>query len=129
MPYKNRQRAADYYKIYYKKNKEKFKIRYREYYLKNKVGFLLQLRKANYKRRIEILEYLGGKCKSCGFTDWRALQVDHINGGGRSELSKSGYPKYLSKIINNKNKYQLLCSNCNWIKKYENNETRQSVLK
>ncbi len=28
----------------------------------------------------------------------------------------------ISKGLNIKNNYQLLCANCNWIKRYENNE-------
>lgn len=33
----------------------------------------------------------------------------------------------IMKIIENEEgKYQLLCANCNWIKRFENNETRKS---
>lgn len=64
-------------------------------------------------------------CVRCGFSDIRALQLDHINGGGTREnrasrrhsdhwtkIIKAGFPKG----------YQVLCANCNWVKKYENGE-------
>ena len=75
----------------------------------------------NYRRKV--LELLGNKCVKCGFTDIRALQVDHIDGGGAKEkrLLKT-LPMY-RKILKTKGKgYQLLCANCNWIKRYENGE-------
>lgn len=55
------------------------------------------------------------------------LQIDHINGGGRIELDiVNNRVKYYMKIIKsikeNKNEYQLLCANCNWIKLHVNNE-------
>ncbi len=34
------------------------------------------------KRRIQVFEILGDKCKECGFSDKRALQVDHIFNNG-----------------------------------------------
>lgn len=83
--------------------------------------------------RREILDLLGGqKCIRCGFTDWRALQVDHINGDGcrdqRFKSSGTG-PNYWSfrawlMLYPEKAKlvYQILCANCNWIKRYENGE-------
>ena len=33
--------------------------------------------------RNEIIDLLGSKCIRCGYTDRRALQIDHIYGGGR----------------------------------------------
>lgn len=64
------------------------------------------------------------ECFRCGFTDWRALQIDHLNGGGHKErtASKNSQKVLLSNILNNPEKYQLLCANCNWIKRYENKE-------
>ncbi len=75
--------------------------------------------------RLVLLKHLGDKCVRCGFSDPRALQIDHINGGGRNERTKLGgiyYKKVLESIINKEGKYQLLCANCNFIKRYENNE-------
>ena len=70
---------------------------------------------------------LGGKCSRCGFEDSRALQIDHINGGGVAEIKtiKGNYLRLvLQSVSKGENKYQLLCANCNWIKRVENNEIR-----
>jgi len=64
---------------------------------------------------------------SCGFTDIRALQIDHINGGGTKEFKQKnsgGIYKHilglpLDKVHVN---YQILCANCNRIKVYKNHE-------
>lgn len=77
--------------------------------------------------RQKIIMALGGKCAWCGFDDWRALQVDHINGGGTTERRKRNSTRaYLEDIANgNSAKYQLLCANCNQIKRYEAGEVRR----
>lgn len=142
---------------YYLKNKEACLKKHKEYYYKNKERFL-QLAKNNQKKKLEKMdndpiykakvinhnrqwrrEYrakirsrtflvLGSKCVRCGFADSRALQIDHINGGGNQELSYDrGGEGYYLKIVKevesgNNQKYQLLCANCNWIKRCENNE-------
>lgn len=64
---------------------------------------------------------LGGKCRRCGFSDTRALQIDHVNRNKRKESSYAAARKVLS---GNTTDYQLLCANCNWIKRAENGETR-----
>lgn len=76
-----------------------------------------------YRRvRKEALEILGSKCCKCGFSDIRALQIDHINGGGNRERKEKGDYAMYKGVILNPEKYQLLCANCNWIKRHENHE-------
>jgi hypothetical protein len=90
-------------------------------------------RRENHReRRLEIINFLGGVCVRCGFSDWRALQIDHVIGGGskeRKENRKNSYAKtYYQMIIEDTSgKYQLLCANCNWIKRYENLEERKDL--
>ena len=78
------------------------------------------------KRRLKVIELLGGKCLHCGFTDVRALQLDHINGGGSKVRDGKNHnnmiTKYLKDIELAKEEVQVLCANCNWIKRYENRE-------
>ena len=66
-------------------------------------------------------------CKNCGFDDIRALQIDHIFGNGpEMRLSKPGIMKYY--LENPDTAYedlQILCANCNWIKRSVNGETRK----
>ena len=75
------------------------------------------------KLRREVIAIYGGKCLRCGFTDWRALQLDHIKGDGYKEKHRYYYG-FLKQLIANPDfeKFQLLCANCNWIKRHENNE-------
>lgn len=75
--------------------------------------------------RVEIIQLLGGKCKECGFSDGRALQIDHIFGGGNKELlnGRRGGLMYYYKVLRDQTgQYQLLCANCNWIKRHEQKE-------
>lgn len=82
--------------------------------------------KYNKSVRCATLTILGNKCVKCGFDDARALQIDHINGGGVRELKKVNGASYWNQVIksvlNKENKFQLLCANCNWIKRSENKE-------
>lgn len=143
----HREHALERQKEYEKANKEKIKETKKVYRHKPEVALDLRIRSLKryhnnpeYRKRSlilaavkrleyrrEILKVLGGeKCIRCGFDDYRALQVDHINGGGRKEfkenpaLTRAKY--YLEHIKNNLSKYQVLCSNCNWIKRHEKNE-------
>lgn len=57
--------------------------------------------------------------------DKRALQIDHVHGGGvktRQESSSDRYIKILKEIREGSKKYQTLCVYCNWIKRYQNKE-------
>ena len=111
---KHPERAAQIRKKYLKKHKEELRI-----YNCNREQKLRQL----------IIEKLGGICIKCGFSDYRDLQIDHKNGGGtkasRNRVNTRHYYKLLIKlpIDKLKEKYQLLCANCNWIKRYENDES------
>ena len=83
--------------------------------------------------RQSILDELGRRCVRCGFDeDVRALQVDHVNGDGAAErarlCTKFGSIRYYSNILDNvkSGNYQILCANCNTIKKYECGEFRKA---
>lgn len=86
---------------------------------------------AHNKTRDKIIAALGSKCVRCGFDDPRALQVDHINGGGTQEHKELGIWGVMKKVLyhveigNVDEYYQLLCANCNWIKRSENRECRK----
>ena len=85
--------------------------------------YLAYRNEKNRELRQQGITKLGGKCIKCGFSDIRALQFDHINGGGKRELKRTGtMTRYIAVLKDNGTKYQLLCANCNWIKKYDNNE-------
>ena len=82
--------------------------------------------------RDRLIIRLGGKCKKCGFLDKRGLQLDHIKGDGYKERNgRTLYKRLLDMDLEEvKNNYQILCANCNWIKRFENNEVayRRKIL-
>jgi len=86
-------------------------------------------RQQRNRDRLALLEYMGNKCERCGFSDWRALQIDHINGGGVREQKEAPHLKnpmsYYLHIKARPELYQLLCANCNWIKRYERKEVAE----
>src|SRR3990167_1754197 len=75
-----------------------------------------------HKLRKDALTLLGDKCVICGFNDARALQIDHINGGGAKENRELRTQGIYRRVLTGVAGYQLLCANCNWIKRSENNE-------
>ncbi len=83
-------------------------------------------RNKKYKQRIrlETLSLLGElKCCKCDFDNYLALHIDHIYGGGHQERKR--YPSVLQqkKLIEaNPQNYQILCANCNAIKRVINKE-------
>ncbi len=89
-------------------------------------------------QRAVLVAELGGKCSCsgdgcwhdgpCGMDDRRCLQLDHINGDGAADRKRlgrshiSGY--YYSRLVEARQKIQLLCANCNWVKRVQNGEIR-----
>lgn len=84
--------------------------------------------------------FLGGKCScrrddcwhegECSVSDYRCLQLDHINGDGAKDRERLGGPivrYYFNHLDEAKANLQLLCSNCNWVKRVHNRELRNGV--
>lgn len=93
-----------------------------------------QGRRYYYKVRGRSYELLGNKCSKCGNSDKRVLQIDHIPGGGSSRklVNRSGQgarKRILNEIEAGSKDYQLLCANCNIIKKFENQEIKGHLRK
>jgi len=76
------------------------------------------------RTRKAVFDLLGDKCVRCGFSDKRALQVDHVNGRRGESGTHTGRYLYRQIILGKlpKEGFQVLCANCNWIKRSENNE-------
>jgi hypothetical protein len=81
-------------------------------------------RKFHEKLRMSVFEALGGqRCVRCGYdTDMRVLHFDHKHGGGLAEKRRLGVVAMYHRMIEHPDDYQVLCANCNWIKKFDNNE-------
>lgn len=109
---------------YREKNKEEINRRTRERYKLQKPDRKEYSRERQRKLRDKAIEVLGGsRCIKCGFSDIRALQIDHVNGNGKKEREKMGQIVMYKKIIDtNGVGYQILCANCNWIKRHTHNE-------
>lgn len=75
------------------------------------------------KLRLRVITHLGEVCAQCGYNDVRALQLDHIAAlrGKKRPLATTMLRRILSGEETN---IQLLCANCNWIKRLENHEHR-----
>lgn len=119
----------------------------KEYYIKNKDSILIRTRKTNKKRyllmkkdlllkhleyrinwRIKVIGHLGGICSKCKFSDIRALQIDHVNGEGIIDRNGKTVEFYKRVIEDKEGKYQLLCANCNMIKRIENHEHKKNTI-
>ena len=82
------------------------------------------VRKHREKVKALIYQLLGGpKCVRCGFDDERALQIDHIHGAGTRGRNERGVHREYADILRwGREKFQVLCANCNWIKRKEDGE-------
>lgn len=90
-----------------------------------------QLNKDSGRRiKLAVFALYGSACQKCGFADDRALQIDHINGTGEHKARshrRSGLSLYSAILRGDmaQEDFQLLCANCNWIKRVENDECRR----
>lgn len=124
---------SEFYTKYQGDCKECFRKAVHRYRLKNIDAIRAYDRKRNEIRerqsKEKIYELLGGKkCKRCGITDERVLQIDHVYGlRGKKRLRQMS--KKIKEISDNPKDFQCLCANCNWIKRHENGETSSKYYK
>lgn len=89
---------------------------------KKPVNALSKAKKAELKcaaKRSAAIAYLGSQCVQCGFSDLRALQIDHVYDDGKHDRIMFNPTQIYQRILNGSPRYQLLCANCNWIKRFE----------
>lgn len=113
MGYKNKQDHLEYNRLYRERNR-----------------VLLREKDKQKRRKYKelVLNYYGKMCAHCNFTDYRALQIDHIADNGAQERvslggkQMSGWRFYEYLVKNNfPIGYQTLCANCNNIKQWNKN--------
>lgn len=114
--------------------------RKREWYRKRKLdqSFVDKLRKHcreyRYQDKFDVIKWYSNgsmKCASCGFDDFNALTIDHI------DYKENYYLKYTSgsnfyrelKRLNYPVGFQVLCANCQNIKRYEHKEFKNHVVR
>ena len=124
---KNKQKQAGYCRYYRKTNAEKIRAKH----MARKEEIIAHNAEKRRLEKVGVMNhYSNGTmcCVRCGFSDIRALSIDHINGGGtkhRIELGRTGEAFYRWLRMNGYPEgYQVLCHNCQWIKKSENREVR-----
>jgi RNase P subunit RPR2 len=77
--------------------------------------------------RTRLRNLLGDDCVMCGFSGFRALQIDHIKGDGWNDyITGQRALFYLKHPDLARERLQLTCANCNWIKRYELKESRRN---
>jgi len=106
-----------------------------EYRRKNAKKISENSKRYRLKRKREIFQLLGNKCANpfnLPHPDWcndpKILQIDHIRGNGYKKRKACGcnpykiYNEILREIMIGSKDYQLLCPNCNWLKRIKNKE-------
>lgn len=84
------------------------------------------LRKIYARKRAEVIESLGGKCKNCPEDDLIVLQIDHIKPIQKKAGDRPSNRKMIKMILRGELKlsdFQVLCANCHVRK------TKQDVYK
>lgn len=140
---KNRERILAVKKDWYKNNREKHckaarlrrqqnperNLEIKRNHVRKHAAFY---RRKNSRRMAELrsqaIFVLGERCVACGYdNDIRAIQIDHINGDGKTERKTlNNYSIYRSIVkFGHQNKYQALCANCNVIKQRDKGEHRR----
>lgn len=114
----NREKVKERQKKYVQENKEKIKKRKQIYCQVKKEDFARRAREVAAKIKMEMIVAYGGRCVCCEENRKEFLTIDHINGGGGEhrkrcspgagiyrDIKRQGWPK---------DKYRLLCMNCNF---------------
>lgn len=136
------QNNKEYYRRYWREHSEEHKRNVKLYkerikadparlqvYLDKQRAWSKEYR-AKVKYRVLSLYSRGEpKCAQCGELRIACLSIDHIQGDGAEHKKliggKTGTQFYLYIEENyDPDRYQVLCMNCQWIKREENRETR-----
>jgi hypothetical protein len=129
MDKKEKERAR--YRKWYEANKEharKMKReRMREYRAANQEHYRKVSNKSTKKLKDSVFTMYGNKCAICGFTDRRALTLDHVLNNGaqeRQELGERGvYRRAIEKY--RPHEYRILCMNCQFIERHKHGRINQ----
>jgi len=97
-------------------------LRYRTFYCRKHADIVY-----NHRKREKLYHLLNRfTCMKCGSYDKRVLHFDHINGGGYNQRKLLGWKGSMTFYIKNptiaNQELQVLCANCNWIKRFIDNE-------
>lgn len=118
--------SKETYKKWYENNKDsarkKKRDAMRKYRAENPGKHREQSRAAKARLKNKVFEVYGRVCVSCGFSDLRALTLDHVLNNGSNERKEYGERGvyYRALLPEYKKEYQTLCMNCQFIKRVQN---------
>jgi len=110
MVYKDKEQNRIYHNEYSKKW-EAANAEHRRQWLR---GWIREIRQ-------KAIQALGGACILCGYTDVRALEIDHIIPMRNAKRRMNQVSLFLAVIRGETDNLQLLCANCHAIKTYDEN--------
>ena len=114
MGYKDPEQARCYHRAWSKQHRQELRDR---------------INREREKDKEYVFFILGNKCAKCQIEDRRVLQVDHIDRSLKKTIKYKRGGKGLYAAIRRGEfpitAFQLLCANCNWIKRAENKEVQQ----
>jgi hypothetical protein len=129
-----REKHLDYKKRYYLKHKQEI----RDYQRNNREKLLIGQRKRQHNHKIKVISHYSNGTMECAnpfgehkepYKTMDALSIDHINGGGTKHRLNRMYGHSGSYYWYIKNNYpegfQVLCMNCQFIKRIKNNELKR----
>lgn len=123
---KKKEYQRQYIRKWYLENREEHKKKNQKWYLENKHRYNIGRVQMRQRYRDILFEILGGAvCVKCGFSDRRALQFDHKMGEGTRKMHNEemkdyhNYVKYARNPELARKTFQVLCANCNAIKRHE----------
>lgn len=128
----HRKNEEQYNHTYYLAHKKEIKAKAKEYRETHRKANAVWHRQGRQREKERVISHYSNgtmACKRCGFSDIRALSIDHIKGNGAKERRTIGMPKgggdFFYRWLKKQNYpegYQVLCMNCQWIKRSENSE-------
>jgi len=127
----SKQKNRERYKKWYEENKEKARAdkaaNMRKYRLENPEKYKKQSRASQQKLRDKIFETFGHCCAICGFSDKRALSLDHVfnNGAEERRLLSIRVIYRRSLLPENQHQYRMLCMNCQFVERHKANRQNQ----
>lgn len=112
-------RARVHYEEHKEEMRDKKKKKMKQLRDNNPEKYNAQSRAAKAKERAALFEMYGHACSGCGFTDKRALTLDHKLNNGSQERKKFGERGVYRRALEmcRPDEYQTLCMNCQFIKR------------
>ena len=102
-------------------HREELNARARRYTMLNRKKHRISVRSCRAKLRQKCVTLLGAYCAFCGNSDYRVLEIDHINGGGNRHRKNGAMGRYeaYKDVLKHPKKYRVLCANCHRIRHFK----------